>query len=271
MNVPEIPRRERTRRTNGQLIVLEGPGFVPINDANYNGEFGNPVQIQFPAFPEAVELARRANYRVVTSPAFPDGIHQYMGTEILTIPVSFDLHHSDSDYCKKGPYTLLQVAATLEALVLPFGGDRVNVEIAETAESVERTNKAVRDNAARPTQELGGNVIAGEDLYPPPVCYLQLMYTDEAGPGIACRGYVSDVNVKFSGPFMRGPGSSHSLPTKGSYSFTFVHNPGHNNAFSESRYTPVTVKHAYAQLVRQRLFNTLGLETPVNYKGFNES
>jgi len=268
--MPQSVRRQKSYPYIGRLIVLEGPGDKPLLDGNYTGEYTSAVQINFPAMPDTIELARRANYTVRTSPAFPDGIHQYMGTEVLNIPISFELHHADREYCPKGPYTLLQLAAELESLILPFGSDAIQTEVGETFQS-ERTNAAVNQSAAQPTQELGGNVINGESLYPPPVCYLQLMLTESTGPGIACRGYVNDINVKLHGPYMRGPGMAFNLPTKGTFSFTFVHNPGHQNAFPASRYSTVSVKQAYAQTVRRRLFNTVGIQNPANYKGFNES
>lgn len=268
--MPQNVQRRKNYPYVGQLIVLEGPGDKPLPDTNYTGEYSSIVQINFPAMPDAIELARRANYTVRTSPAFPDGIHQYMGTDVLNIPISFDLHHADREYCPKGPYTLLQLAANLESLVLPFGSDKIQTEIGETEES-ERSNAAVKEGAAEPTQELGGNVINGQELYPPPVCYLQLLMTDQNGPGIACRGYVNDVNVKLHGPFMRGPNQAFNLPTKGTFTFTFVHNPGHQNAFPASRYSTVSVKQAYAQTVQRRLFNTRDLQVPANYRGFNEN
>jgi hypothetical protein len=260
------------------LIVLEGAGEQGLPIETYTGEHGEHgeggiVQINFPALPDTVDLVRRANYNVRTSPAFPDGIHQYMGTDVLKIPVEFELHHADRRYCPQGPFTLIQVASELESLVLPIGSDRIRLEVGPLdADTIGGDNASRNQNAAQATQELGGNVDNDVDLFPPPVCYLELMRTTSDGPGIACRGYIDDVGVKFHGPYMKGPGLSFNLPTKAVFSFTFVHNPSHQNAYQGARYGRVAgLRQAYAHNVRQRLFNTLDIKAASSaYQGFGE-
>ena len=86
-------------------------------------EGAGDIVINFPAMPETIELARRANYTnmLANSPATPDGSHIYRSTDPLKIPIKFTAHSNDVEYTKEdGPVALLQIAARLHALTLPI-------------------------------------------------------------------------------------------------------------------------------------------------------
>ena len=271
-----MPRREKSYPACGRLVVLEsrGSSAQPDNlidrlDAN-TGLLGY-TSINFPAMPDGIDLARRAEYAVSTPIGFPDGIHMYKGTSVLEIPFSFKLHAFDKEYCPSGALTLLQVAALLEALTLPFGP--VNVpQTASTPGEIQQPAPGAEgdvNHAAVNGSAITYNV--AQDIYPPATCLLELIKTEIGGPGIVCRGYVKDAKVRLLGPFMRGPGQSQNLPSAGEFEFTFVHHPGHGNAIRTTQSSPLREQQAYAQIVKTNLYNTLGLLTNTDYHGFGDS
>jgi len=253
------------------LIVLQQQGNRPLYDLNATENYQGMVSINFPAMPETIELVRTTDYQVVTNPAFPDGIHQYKGTSPLKIPVKFELHAFDKEYCPRGVLSLLQVASELHALTLPFGPETALVQAGEAATTVDGSEKGQIHNAD-PNSPAGRLEGTGYNIYPPATCYLELIITDRTSPGIACIGYVSEVNVTLHGPWLRGPGVARNLPTRGDFSFTFVHHPGHGNTwnFGQKDYTDQMEASAYANTVKERLFNTHHLLTHTNYHGFND-
>lgn len=243
------------------------------------------MAINFPAMPETIELARRTDYAVVTNPVYPDGVHLYKGTYPLEIPVSFSLHSFDREYCPKGALSLLSLAADLEALVLPFGPDAISINVGQAAQQTpskdpgqpkdkvpENTNASILANSDEAVS-LVGSLNQNYNVYPPATCYLELIITDRQSPGITCVGYVKDVRVVLKGPWLRGPGISQNLPSAGEFSFTFVHHPGHGNAynFGKNVYANESEQQAMANKVRDRLFNTRDLLTHANYHGFEDS
>ncbi len=280
----------------GRLIVLQSmtadPLFGPSNDRSYDGY----AAINFPSMPEVVELARRADYEVGVNPAFPDGIHQYRSTSVQEIPLSFRLHSFDHEYCPNGALTLLQIAAALESLVVPFGPSSVAVTVGPPPQAplqlqnsnqplpgqvgppppapvTEQTTSGIAQNAATGSQtSFVGSVPSSAKYYPPATCYLELVITDQSSPGIMCVGYVKDVSVKLFGPFLRGPGISQNLPTRGEFGFTFVHHPGHTNSQTVTSTNTQQEQQAYAQVVQTRLFNTASLLSGAsagNWRGFS--
>jgi hypothetical protein len=275
--MPTNAVRRQTAPACGRLVVLEARGNKPIADANAENYASNLI-INFPSMPDVIDLTRRADYIVTTNPAFPDGIHTYMGTSVLEIPISFKLHAMDKEYCPKGVLTLLQVAAELESLILPIGDDRAVIEVGPTL-APEATHSGTLYNAQN-ARILGGNV-ATNTLYPPATCYLELILTERTGPGVACVGYIKEVSIKLGGPYLKGPGArtsgnersvrgegrSQLLPTTGEFSFTFVHHPGHTNGFFIDSAEIRSERQAYALTVRNQFYNTQHLLTNVSFQG----
>ena len=314
---------DNLRRKNfpfcGRLIILQSRGSRTLTDVNRVFNYEGMVAINFPAMPETIELARNTDYIVSNNPAFPDGIHQYRGTYPLELPVKFSLHSFDRDYCPKGALSLLELAAELEALTLPFGDDQIKVivgpwnqapagvpgggkpatapaarsgtglfglgpqpfaagaaiagvplpeALAPRDKKPPQEDSAVAKNADEPTMLTGQLAQKNYDIFPPAPCYLELIITDRTSPGIACVGYVSKVNVTLKGPWMRGPGIAQNLPTSADFTFTFMHHPGHGNAYNlaQNWYE----RQAFAQTVRDRLFNTHDLLTEANYHGYSD-
>jgi hypothetical protein len=236
------------------------------------------LAVEFPAMPDTIELARSAEYMVATSPFTPDGLHQYVGTKPLEIPVSFKLHAFDETYCQQGALTLLQIAARLHAFVLPITNERV-AALATTRNATKGTKTDDETERTAQTGELawkayGVNSNSAANIYPPVTCWLHLIWTDEGMPGISCVGYVKDVRAILHGPYLKGPGGSFNLPSAGEFSFTFVHRPGHNNSFgSDNTNTHAQVGaqvNAYATDVRDGLYNTRNLVYVANYKGLDD-
>jgi hypothetical protein len=260
-NMTPIRRGEKSYPYCGRLIVVENVNTYLSSDTD------KAFSIDFPAMPEQIELARRTEYVTSVNMVMPDGIHQYMSTSLLKIPFSFKIHHSDSEYCAEGPLTLLKVAARFHSLVIPLGDHTQGVQVTNDAPIVEGGSNpgaqrvgsdAPKDarttNSKLPTYESSNRVD------PPVTVRLQLISTSSTGPGIYCVGYVEDVKVVLYGPWLRGPNESQNLPSAAEYSFTFVHRPGHGNfATSKKAGAPNNQLQAYAQFVRERLYNTVDL------------
>ena len=273
----------------GRLIVLQAP-----NKDNAFDHYQGLMAINFPAMPDTIELARRADYLVVTNQVYPDGVHLYKGTSPLEIPIAFSLHSFDRDYCTQGALSLLRLAADLHSLVLPFGPEAVVINVGREADQTapkttlttpttptagnpkskvpEGTSAAVEAGASQNMTAVG-NLKEQYNIYPPATCYLELIVTDYQLPGITCVGYVKDVKVILKGPWLKGPNGSQNLPSGGEFSFTFVHHPGHGNAynFGKNAYDAQGEQQAMANKVRDRLYNTRDLLTHQNYHGFDDS
>ena len=259
----------------GRLIVLQAAGNRPIYDAKRTENYQGMVAINFPAMPETIELARSADYMVTTNQAFPDGIHQYRGTAPLKIPIKFKLHAFDREYCPKGVLSLLEVAAEMHALTLPITPDAVYIDVGEAAvnnvQPAGRTDVELSTKADQPAF-VGNLSDQTYNVYPPPTCYLELIITDRESPGIACIGYVSESTVILHGPWLEGQGVSQNLPNMGEFSFTFVHHPGHSNAYNYGRSAEKRVeRQAFAGDVRAKLYNTRHLLTQARYRGYGDN
>lgn len=242
--------------------------------------FQNIVSVDFPAMPDTIELARSADYYVNYNIVMPDGIHQYKGTKPMEIPVSFKLHAMDQQYCKKGALTLLQLAARLHSFVLPISTFTGAYQLAPDADDPNTTSgkNDVAQTQAKASQELvwkvtGANNSKSGGIYSPVTCWLHLMWTSNDQPGISCVGYVREVKVQFNGPWLRGPNNSFNLPTSADFSFVFIHRPGHNNsqATSTSEFPPTIAEsgQAFADTVKNKLYNTRDLVYAANYQGFS--
>ena len=202
----------------------------------------------------------------------------------MEIPISFKLHSFDQQYCKKGALTLLQLAARLHSFILPISTFSPGASVAPVKQTVTGDGKktdAELLNAA--SQEREFEVIASKNgtqgsIYNPVTCWLHLMWTSNDQPGISAVGYVREVKVQFNGPWLRGPNNSFNLPTSADFSFVFVHRPGHGNNQGITRTSefPPTIAQsgqAFADDVKEKLYNTRDLVYAANYQGFgrNES
>lgn len=277
-NTSEISRGYPYR---GKLVAMPSTSRIlkdPNNKVLWGSADKQGLAIEFPAMPDTIELARSAEYMVVSSPMLPDGYHQYVSTKPLEIPVSFRLHSFDQTYCKQGALTLLQIASRLHAFVLPISTEKVLTQ----ASNVNRNTGQVDENnldSKSATGEIGWSTYGdstgkSSNIYPPVTCWLHLIWTDENMPGISCVGYVKDVRAVLHGPFLKGPGGSFNLPSGAEFSFTFVHRPGHNNDFGQSSSTARpkigAQTGAYATDVRDGFYNTRHLVYASNYKGLDD-
>jgi len=263
----------------GRLIVLESG-----RTTNYDPFAGlsSFVAINFPAMPDAIELARSVEYMVVNSQVMPDGIHQYKWTNPLNIPFTFKLHSFDKEFCPKGAKSLLELAALLHAMALPISksgqATKINVTVNQTKPNAAPANDASSQTARAQASDSPYNVTpqTDADFSPPVTLRLELIFVDSGGPGIVCTGYLKDVRVKLNGPWLRGPNRSCNLPTSGDFEFTFVHVPGYGNNFSISANTlgkNATMVQAFADDVKKKLYNTreMTLLSERDYKGFSSS
>ncbi len=268
-------KRQKSYPACGRLIVLQalGDGGI-LTQISSQENFQGFTAINFPSMPDAIELARKAEYGVSSPYGFPDGIHFYKGTQPLRIPFSFKLHSFDDEYCPEGAKTLLELAATLHALTLPFGPDKFTNTWGSQGQLGAAPNgdsRSLVSNAAESTQ-LNSKTDTSQ-IFPPATCYLELVLTDRQSVGIACVGYVEEVKVRIMAPFLKGPDISQNLPTAGEFEFVFVHHPGHGNAFSVSAPSlSFAEQQAFAKTVKDKLYNTVGLLTdPNNFVSFNDS
>ena len=282
-----IPIRATPIRRAGVLPPYSGRLIVLDNRAKANGGgtfdlLSNAASIDFPMMPkDGIQLDRSANYDVYPGWGIPDGIHQYKNTEPLSIPISFAVSIHDRDYCPRGAYTLLQIAARLHAMVLPIGTDEsfnVTVGLKKADEKAQLNGAAqpgvkssqdstsVERNSAGAPFSVGR--VANAHIYAPVSCRLELLYTVDRGPGIVCNGYVKNVSAKLKGPFLRGQGNSFNLPSAGEFSFTFIHRPGHGNNYEETSAYFGTQPHAHADIVKNSFYNTRWMTKDVSYRGF---
>ena len=248
--------------------------------------------IDFPAMPDQIELARRADYKVLSNMVVPDGVHQYMSTSPQEIPFSFKLHSMDQEYCKEGALTVLKTAARLHALVAPLGNSELRVAVQNDGSLDDSGNpqpgtvgprteantiaKAGKGTTGQADQATATGTTFSSDatakIDPPVGVRLELLFTENSGPGIVCNGYIKDIRAVLFGPFLRGPDQSYNLPTAGEFSFTFVHRPGHGNWFSNNTGGASLTQQAqaYADLIKERLFNTRDLRSDAKFRGFGQ-
>ncbi len=261
---------------------------LQVQHATTEQPFQNALSIDFPAMPDTIELMRTAEYKVLSNVVLPDGVHQYMKTNPLEIPFSFRLHAEDSEFCPQGALTLLQLAARLHSFILPISrGNKNSTVPAHPASTTVLTDDTPPQNTPAPPKpgapdqglqqaQADSNASAqtaitgANDVFNPVTCWLHLMFIDDNQPGISCIGYVKEVGVKLNGPWRRSQSGGFNLPTSGDFSFTFVHRPGHGNSNFAQSIVPNSVAlqpQAYANDVKDKLYNTRNLVVAANYTG----
>lgn len=259
-------RRPATFPFAGRLMA------IPTTRSLQTVDLDDQLAIYFPAMPDTIELNRTAEYLVHTSIVLPDGVHQYKKTFPLEIPFSFRLHSFDQEYCPNGAYTLLQLAARLHSFILPIDTSGGNVSIMAKAGAVNGTSEGqLEAKGVQPDGGLSIIPIGAQFVFNPVTLRLDLIFTESETPGISCIGYVKDVSVKLNGPWLRGPGKSFNLPSSGDFAFTFVHRPGHGNAFNLYNQTSEldTNPQAFAAVVKEKFYNTRSLAKIGSYQGLN--
>jgi hypothetical protein len=271
------PSSPNAPTVNGRLVTLSSLTPGSLQQLTNASNVANSIIINFPAMPDSIELARRANYFVLSTFTLPDGFHQYQYTEPLEIPFSFRLHSMDTEYCPQGSLTLLDVAAKLQALLLPIASQGQNVVTRSAGAAIDGGAQTDNSEVAQERRAFSADrnlvkLSGGETSTSFPVAVLlDLIYAGPDAPGISCIGYVKDVNVKLNGPFLTPPGSKNkNLPMSIDAAFTFVHRPSHSNKFSASQTGVVSQDNvqAFADDVKNRLYNTVDLVQQSSYQGF---
>jgi hypothetical protein len=258
-------RRDASFPFCGRLIALPTTRALDVGE---DISLANELSVDFPAMPDSIDLNRSAEYNVSVPINIADGIHQFKGTRPLEIPFSFRLHSFDQQYCPNGALTLLQLAARLHSFVIPI--DTGEKAIPAKAGTVTSNDDSTIDKKAVDADGGADSVaVIGNKIAPPVTCRLELIFTDQSSPGIACTGYVREVAVKLNGPWLRGPGKSSNLPSSGDFSFVFVHHPGHGN----SNIVDIgdLFAQAYANVVKDRFYNTRQLAQSSNFQGIADA
>lgn len=281
--VDQFIRRKKSFPYCGRLIAM------PSNRNELTGDrsqrtWDYPIEtsVDFPAMPDSIELARQAEYFVWNNMLMPDGVHQYKFTSPLVIPFSFKLHAFDEEFCPEGALTLLKLAARLHAFILPVNPTKEDILLtAEMPASAQAATTPPKDATSQEAKAEAneGFAIRGDKqdrIFNPVTLRLEIIFTTNDGPGIACTGYVKSVSVKLNGPWLRGPDESTNLPSSGDFSFDFVHRPGHYNTLgfqhaqntSSDKRTLGGQPQAYAHVVKQYFYNTRHLAKTGSYTGF---
>ena len=277
----------------GRLVALPTTSSaLQVQQSATEQPFQNAVSIDFPAMPDTIELMRTTEYKVLSNWVLPDGVHQYMKTNPLEIPFSFRLHAEDSAYCPQGALTLLQLAARLHSFIMPISRGNRNTSVsahpASTVVLADDTppqntpavpkpgavDDGLQQSQANSNASQQTAVTGATDVFNPVTCWLHLMFIDDDQPGISCIGYVKEVGVKLNGPWRRSQSGGFNLPTSGDFSFTFVHRPGHGNSNFAQSVIPSSVAlqpQAYANDIKDKLYNTRNLVVAANYTGFDDS
>lgn len=254
-------RRDASFPFCGRLIALPTSRALDVGE---DVELLTELSVDFPAMPDFIDLNRSADYNVTVPINLADGVHTFRGTRPLEIPFAFRLHSFDQQFCPRGAFTLLQLAARLHSFVVPIDTGETAIP-AKAGAVVSSSDSHVEKNAAGAD---GGNdsvSVIGNKIAPPVTCRLELIFTDQSSPGIACTGYVREVSVKLNGPWLRGPGKSSNLPSSADFAFVFVHHPGHGN--SNVGDVGDLFAQAYANIVKDRFYNTRQLAQSSNYQG----
>ena len=231
------------------------------------------IYISFPAMPEVIELARDVTYKHHQIPTHPDGFHIYQSMGFLEIPISFELHAHDTEYCgDQGPVALLTIAAKLHAMQMPIVRNQFAGQFTLTLKEAEGGKPAEFGNTIVDPQS---NDASALQLRFPPPCVMNIILGNEGqgqlgGIGICCRGFIKRVSVKLHGPWLNYPRFHRNLPSRAEYEFTFVHNPSYSNAlyysseggnkdiYGKSRQTTF-IGSQQSDLVLSSLFNSLGV------------
>lgn len=262
----------------GRLTVLQS-SVTATNDPFIG--LGSLIQLNFPSMPDSIELSRTVDYIVNQTITAPDGFHQYKATNPLSIPLSFKLHSFDKEFCPNGALSVMQAASLLHSFSLPISDANGRNTLSVTSQQVNpgkapsKQVDSLNSRADTATSNYTITAEAGSNFAPPPTLRLDLIFIDANTPGIICVGYIKDLKVKLNGPFLRGPNHSYGLPTSADFEFTFVHVPGYGNDWNianSSAQKQVTLTQAFADDVKEKLFNTIDLSkaSGVGFRGFNK-
>lgn len=263
-------------------IVQVDQNGVAITNSILDGvnEVDGQIVINFPCMPDQIELARTANFTNVTkTPNRPDGYHTYVNTEPLKIPLTFRLSAYD-DYCdpRHGPLVLLAMAAKLHALCMPIAA---SLSAQSTAPSTSGAPTIGGSEQAQKAPPFTAGYSPEKNPFAwPPACNLDIMMAQVGGGsgqtaatnngvsmGINCNGFIMDVRVVFSGPWLQGSfkdAGTRNLPTMAEFSFTFVHQPGYTNAISKQAGKDVNI-YTTARDIYNRLYNTADLNAATGF------
>ena len=147
---------QKRKRVTGRVISLshvnEGILQWLAKTGDNRRSTGGIVSISFPSMPETIDLARSSEYRVAQVYMAPDGVHSYISTKPLEIPISFQLSIHDREYAQHGALTLLATAAKLHSLVLPVSTDgTTHVASAIVAGAISKETQDGKSTAAPPS------------------------------------------------------------------------------------------------------------------------
>lgn len=257
----QISKLDQARkRVTGRLISLadENEETARYLAAPKSGmSTGSRAVISFPSMPDVIDLARSNDYQVAPIFMAPDGIHRYMSTRPLEIPISFALSIHDKEYCPNGALDLLATAAKLHAMALPIS----SVTMANSALTVKMAGAAAqfinknRNGGSVDTKDkltTTGTTPAGADAnsvskqpgvaeqsleegvgeegasttYPPPAVLLDLISDgrdSQTTMGVYCIGYLANVRVKLKAPWLQPPNGGKNMPSAIECEFKFVH------------------------------------------------
>ncbi len=198
------------------------------------GKGSSGLTLYFPVPPETIPLARESEFVSVKGQVYPDGcVHNYQGTSLLTVPLTFKVNAQD-DRCVDSPIELLYMAAALHAFVLPMATTSITNSFRPAPKdgSTFKLGTETGLSGARSTGA-GGSI---PPLVYPPACVLDLVTTsgkgNNGGPGIRFYGYVKSVEAKLMGPWLQvedGQWADRNLPSRAEFSLTFVHAPSYQN------------------------------------------
>ena len=283
-------RRRVTGRVIGLSHVKEGILAWLESGRGRNESTDSIVAISFPSMPEVVDLARESEYRVAPIYMAPDGIHQYLNTKPLEIPVTFQLSIHDREYCNHGALTLLATAAKLHSLVLPINTDMKNRIVFSRQTGVIQSQSNTTGGSRTTTQPISGAVTTpgatvaknqdaatqpseptvektsvNDDVsgptgstYPPVAVLLDLISDGReknVSLGVSCIGYINRVRTRLKGPWLQPPNSGKNMPSMLECEFTFVHFPGYTNRFPQTSSSDQRLINAYAEEVRSNFYN----------------
>ena len=276
----------------GDQVLGRLASRMPVDDSGL-GEQAGQIVINFPAMPDQIPLVRNATYQNWSkTPITPDGFHTYSGTDPLEIPIKFSIHAFDFDYCgSDGPVAILAIAARLHALAMPITGHGGNGGVFGSTKAAPAFNKKpvqpddkvpgtegqiTSTNSNLSSQEVSTNFDSQLPWFFPPACELDIVFAnfDNKQLGIRCDGFITRVSVILKSPWLQGGGTNkdlYNLPTSADFEFTFVHQPGYTNNFSQGALGSNNRLISTSALnVFNRLYNSIGQGQPdVTYAGID--
>lgn len=272
---PRSPTKPRKNIDFKNFAVLYSLVDVPTPSDKYQNKTdlapSGKVIIPIPHLPENIDIFRENTYSGDSNAATPDGIFVYTSTSPLKIPIEFTLHAWD-DLCPEGAYTLLDLAARFQALLLPVSNEPdfgARVAALDTTKDLDTSENGLDiriKNTAATKANFGltssAALVQNNQIKFPPACGLKLLQASNSGFGIKCVGFIESVKITLHGPYLTGVAGSEvfNLPSSATYNFTFVHNPWYTNKFSKLM-RPVF---AYGPDVFENFYNTVHLTQLAN-------